>query len=121
MTYSYSTDQERFYGKFASVEEALEEVKENYGDGKEVYIGKNGVFYPFVDGDSIIASIQQQADDQMGETAGYYLEGIGSEKINELSAILTKAFNEWSEKYGYKCKCHPVDNIKKYTVGEATK
>ena len=118
MTYSYSFDDEHFNGEFETIEETLKEAEnDSCGDYKEVYIGENGVFKPFVDGDDIIERVQQEAFDEVGEIAEIYLDNVAVSHTQELSSLLTNTFNEWAKKYGYEPNVFPVNNIKKYALG----
>lgn len=115
MTYSYSFNEENFYGEFESIEEAIAEAKE-YGDNSEVFIGENGEFHPSVDGEWCVDMLREQVADKCGEYSDNYLYEIPKGAEKELTDVLTEAFNKWAKKHGQEPNFYPVNNVKKYSL-----
>ena len=117
MTYSYSFDEEKFTGPFDSVEEAIAQAREDCcGDHSEVYIGEDGEFYPSVDGEWCMDMLQDQAGSECGEVADRYLYFVTKEAGDELTEMLTDAFNAWAKKNGHEPCFYPVKNVKTYSL-----
>lgn len=117
MTYSYSFNEENFYGEFDSIEEAIAEAKEDCcGDEFEVFIGENGEFKPSVDGERCMDMLREQAADECGECSDNYLYEIPKGAEKELTDVLTEAFNKWAKKHGQEPNFYPVNNVKKYSL-----
>lgn len=117
MTYSYSFDEENFIGPFDSVEEAIAQAREDCcGDHSEVYIGEDGEFYPSVDGEWCMDMLRDQAGSECGEAADSYLDFVTKEAGDELTEMLTDAFNAWAKKNGQEPCFYPVKNVKKYSL-----
>ena len=117
MTYSYSFDEERFTGPFDSIEEAIAQAREDCcGDHSEVYIGEDGEFYPSVDGEWCMDMLRDQAGSECGEAADSYLDFVTKEAGDELTEMLTDAFNAWAKKNGHEPCFYPVKNVKTYSL-----
>ena len=117
MTYSYSFDDERFTGPFDSIEEAIAQAREDCcGDHSEVYIGEDGEFYPSVDGEWCMDMLRDQAGSECGEAADSYLDFVTKEAGDELTEMLTDAFNAWAKKNGHEPCFYPVKNVKTYSL-----
>ena len=115
--YCFSTDGEEFGGEFDTVEEALEEARQPYQDaGPVVYVGENEPFKPSIDGTEIIESIQQQADDAVGESAEIYLENVQLGDIEKLGDMLTDTFNKWAKETGNEPNIFTAVNVKGYVL-----
>lgn len=98
--FAYSFDNEVYSCEYDSVEEALvdakQEVKSGQEDAEVVYIGRVYEFEPKVDVDSIIERLQDDAEDEAGECADYYLEGVKIADRLKLQEMLTETFNKWA-------------------------
>ena len=83
----------------------------------EVYIGVVGEQWkPEIDGEGIVDMLQDNAYDVGGEFAESYLQGVTKEEIDELTDVLTKAFDAWAAKHGYEPDFYPVENVKEYEL-----
>lgn len=122
--YVYGFDDYCFTGEeYDTPEEALaaaqEEEKESLPDETHtvVYIGTVGEKWkPEIDGERIVDMLHDDAYDFGGEIAENYLQEVPTEEIDELTKVLTKAFNEWAAKHGYKPGFYPVENVKEYEL-----
>ena len=97
---------------FESKEEALEDAKINVEEEIEgVYVGQVKEFAPHVSAYSIIDQLQEDACELCGEASDYYLNKISSEQEQELTDMMTSAFNVWSEKYNHDPSFYSIDNM----------
>ena len=99
--YLYSFDEEgdhpQFY--FSSVDEALEDARKK-ADGEEtVYIWQEEQLELCVSGEEAIESIRRQMDEEGLDEDD--LECPEQSALDELSDMLTKAFQAWADKHGY--------------------
>ena len=98
--FAYSFDDETYSCEYDSVEEALadakQEVKSGQEDAEVVYIGRVYEFEPCVDVDLVIERIQDDAEDEVGERADDYLEGVRKADKQKLQEMLTETFNQWA-------------------------
>lgn len=103
--YAYSFNNERYYGEFDTIEEALGEAKgDNYGceDVYKVYIGEVvHDYYPRIDTDHLLEELNYDAYDKCGEWAEDYLEDVTKEDFIELDDKLNAVFYEWLKTKGY--------------------
>ena len=105
--FGYSYDNERYWGRFESEEEALKEAVDGLDDGKvdpdtKIYIGELVCDYvPRIDTDKLLEDLNYDAYDKCGECAEDYLEDVIREDFLELDEKLNKVFAEWLEKHGY--------------------
>lgn len=92
VTYSYSTDNEHFYGDFETPEAAAEECFINYSDVDNCYVGINCKYsaHEYVDIRYLLEKIGEEAESECGESAIDWLDGIkeNKEKRNELAKII---------------------------------
>lgn len=110
--YAYSIDDYYYNGCFDSIEEALEEAKREYKNIDEVYIGT--VTRPKLrwnaNEERILESMQDNLDEDCGEFADGFLDGISTEQEIELAHMIDKAVEEWLEKYQIKPTCYTVND-----------
>ena len=112
--YDFNSD---YFGKLEeALAEARKEVKAIPDDANrptEVYIGIVGEKWkPEISGESIIDMLCDEAYDVGGEYAEDYLKDVPEARRDELTEILTTAFN----KYGYKPNFYPVENVREYKL-----
>lgn len=121
-TYCYSFNEEDFMGDCASIEEAIEESKGEYQYIDEeqdyVFVGENVPFEPYVDGDSVIERLIDQADDAIGDNSGNYLTNVSEQLEEILSDRLTAVFKEWSKEFKQEPNFFGVENVKRYSYGD---
>ena len=122
--YVYSFSDDCFQSDFFDTpEEALAEAreieKESLAPEKKeaVYIGVVGEKWkPTIDGESIIDMLRDEAYEEGGEYAEDYLKDVSEAQRDELTEVLTNAFNKWAAKYGYKPNFYPIENVKEYKL-----
>lgn len=96
-TYSYSTNEENYYGKFASAEEAAETGFKENTDYDSLWVGVNKKFtaHDFISVRAILEQIAENAGDECGEAVGDWLEKL--EKNPAKCEELKKLFGDWLE------------------------
>ncbi len=120
--YGFSDDcfmSEEYDTPWEALAAAQKEEKESlsHETHTEVYIGIVGEKWkPEIDGEGIVDMLQDNAYDIGGEFAESYLQGVTKEEIDELTDVLTKAFDAWAAKHGYEPDFYPVENVKKYEL-----
>lgn len=125
--YSYSLDEEYGYtGDFDSIEDAfadaIDQAKLENEDLDEdekietVYAGRVMEFVPRIDAGSIIELLQEKADDEAGEAACDYLEGVSKEEVELLEEMLTETFNQWADKTNNRPNFYTVAYIEERKV-----
>ena len=88
-----------------SIEDAIKDFVETYGNCEEPKIRVGNPFYytPIVDAERVIEEVAEyDLDDEIAEYSEDYLLHVKLEHIDVLQEALTKAFREWEEKNGYK-------------------
>ena len=99
--YLYSFDEEgdhpQFY--FSSVDEALEDARKKADGEATVYIWKEERLELCVIGEEVIEGMRRQMDEEGLDED--YLESPEQSALDELSDMLTKAFQAWADKHGY--------------------
>ncbi|MBE6101513.1 MAG: hypothetical protein E7200_05335 [Selenomonas ruminantium] len=120
--YGFSDDcfmSEEYDTPWEALAAAQKEEKESlsHETHTEVYIGIVGEKWkPEIDGEGIVDMLQDNAYDIGGEFAESYLQGVTKEEIDELTDVLTKAFDAWAAKHGYEPDFYPVENVKEYEL-----
>lgn len=120
--YGFSDDcfmSEEYDTPWEALAAAQKEEKESlsHETHTEVYIGIVGEKWkPEIEGDSIIDMLQDAAYDAGGEFAESYLQGVTKEESEELTDVLTKAFNEWAARHKYEPDFYPVEDVKEYKL-----
>ena len=120
--YGFSDDcfmSEEYDTPWEALAAAQKEEKESlsHETHTEVYIGIIGEKWkPEIDGEGIVDMLQDNAYDIGGEFAESYLQGVTKEEIDELTKVLTKAFDAWAAKHGYEPDFYPVENVKEYEL-----
>ena len=120
--YGFSDDcfmSEEYDTPWEALAAAQKEEKESlsHETHTEVYIGIVGEKWkPEIDGEGIVDMLQDNAYDIGGEFAESYLQGVTKEEIDELTDVLTKAFDVWAAKHGYEPDFYPVENVKEYEL-----
>lgn len=96
-SYCYSYDQERFFGRCSSEQEAVHEAFDNDPDAETVWIGEGvqHTAHEYVLPYRIVESASEQAYDEIGEAAEDWLISLGSDK--EKMAELQKMVGDWLE------------------------
>ena len=107
--YAYSTCEERYYGTYDNIEDALDEgIRENE-DSEVIFIGEIVPHVYHVDIDNIIEGLQERAMEECGEEA--WLNGV--EEIKELEKQVNEVVFNFIEKHD-KPKFYSIENSKKY-------
>lgn len=120
--YGFSDDcfmSEEYDTPWEALAAAQKEEKESlsHETHTKVYIGIVGEKWkPEIDGEGIVDMLQDNAYDIGGEFAESYLQGVTKEEIDELTDVLTKAFDAWAAKHGYEPDFYPVENVKEYEL-----
>ena len=107
--------------RFASKEDALKDWLENRKDKdvNVVKIGHPSFYVPIVEPEIVIESIQWQAE---CDTCGYseekreYLWRVKDKHLHELQDMLTNAFMEWQDIYGYNEEMYVVEKPDRYML-----
>ena len=118
--FSYSFDGESFDDICDSIEEALHDARIQASCFDEpietVYIGEVCEFEPIVDADSVIERIQSDAEDEAGECADDYLEGVKIADKLKLESMLTETFNRWAVETFNEPRFSIVKGITEYSL-----
>lgn len=118
--FSYSFDGENFDDICDSVEEALHDARIQASCFDEpietVYIGEVWDFEPKVDVDSVIERIQDDAEDEAGECADDYLEGVKIADKQKLQEMLTETFNQWAAETFHEPYFYILRDAKEYRL-----
>lgn len=95
--YSYSTNEEDFYGFYATAEEARTNGFDNDPDADIIYVGENIKFtaHDFISAQNILEEILESACDECGENAEDWLDDLLKNK--DKKAELTKLIGDWLE------------------------
>ena len=97
MKYSYSLDEENYHGQYDSVEVATENGFNDNPDYDSMWIGENRIMtaHDFVNATDLLESIAENACDECGECAEYWLDSLikNKEKRSELNALI----GDWLE------------------------
>lgn len=119
--YSFSFDNEHYYGEFDSVAEAFADARveaKDYPDSTQIYIGKNYQYEPCVRAHRVIEDIQEDAFDEAGEAAEDYLEFVSVPSLVMLEKMLTKTFIEWAKENNYEPSFFIVKGAVEYSLEE---
>ena len=120
--YAYSFDNERYYGQYDSIREALRLAKEDikYNDElkniKTIYIGRVYKYEPYVNAIRVIECVQQDAYDEANEYIGDYLDNVKEEEWRKLETMLTETFNKWAKETGNEPNFFTVEEIQEYSL-----
>ena len=112
--YSFNEEGERAQYYFSSVEEALEDARKNADEEDTAYIWKEEQLELCVRGEEVIEDMRNQ----MGEEGldEDYLECPEQSALDELSDMLTKAFQAWADKHGYEKSIAYGANAEQYDL-----
>ena len=125
--YTYSFDNERFYGEYDSIEEALKEARKEakgyiendediFENAGAVYIGRVCRFEPYVDADKVIEELQNYADYEADEASFDYLQDVTDEDLSKLENMLTETFNKWARETGNEPNFYTVEDVEEYSL-----
>ena len=120
--YAFSFDNERYYGQYDSIREALRFAKEDikYNDElkniKTIYIGRVYKYEPYVNAIRVIECVQQDAYDEADEYIGDYLDNVKEEEWRKLETMLTETFNKWAKETGNEPNFFTVEEIQEYSL-----
>lgn len=86
--YSYSTDEENFYGRFNTIEDALIAGSSKH-DGPTVFVGELTPVKTseFVDAKQIIEEVSLKAGEQCGESVDFWPD-LSEEEISQLEKLI---------------------------------
>ena len=103
-----------FRDEFDSVEEAVKFFNEDLEEGDKFYVGESVELHTsqFVDVDSLIERMWDNAECEVGEVADDYLKNIPQAEQDELTNLIA----EWFDKKGYKPTFFKVDNIQTFVA-----
>lgn len=117
MSYSYSLDRVRFYGKFETREQALEEARLDEPEGS-VWTARNVApdYRRFFPGADLIIELMEgaTADDEHGGLAVEdtpWLEGVSKEEEEFLRVLLHGALSFWVESLNKKPSWFVVEEV----------
>ncbi len=81
-TYSYSFDEEQYYGDSPTVEDAIAEAVDSMEEGQNLYVGENKKYtaHQFVDPYAILDLATDWAGDEIGESSQDWLIGLMKDK-----------------------------------------
>lgn len=96
-TYSYSPDEENFYGDYATAEEARINGLNNEPDSDSIYIGENikHTAHDFISAENLLEELMEEAANECGESAEDWLDALIRNKSK--CAELTKIIGDWLE------------------------
>lgn len=114
--YSWSTDEERYYGDFATVEEALEEAdQEGREEGDAVFVGEQRLPdqpEDFWRADDWLEHVSEQ-DDYCAEVSEDW-EQSTKEQRSELESEVRKVLAAWLDKHSLRPKFWLITDARKY-------
>lgn len=123
--YTYSFDGEFFYDEFDSIDEAIDQAKEDYDEEeplKEVYVGEAVPFVAHIFADDVIEQIISNACNEVNsECVGDYLNDVPKDSIKELENGLNEVYEKWEKKYGMEPGFSRVINVKRYEIKDGNK
>lgn len=123
--WSFNPESERFYGIFKTfneaVEDAREQVKEEYRCGKSitVYVGEIEKYCPSPTCFDVIERISDDCYDEA--CCDCYLTDVSEKEEDELEDMLLRTFLKWAKKHGYepsKVWYVPINTIREVILGE---
>lgn len=133
MGYTWNFDEDEYLwqkGVYETVEdcvkEAMKEMREDDYYQEKIFVGEAVLFKPWVSGEDIIAAIEEQALDEVGEASdnwdiygGLRVHGEGHRDAAyvELSQQLTDVVNKWLKKYNLEPDFYKIVNIQEVAVG----
>lgn len=98
-----------FYGKeYLGVINDLIAPKDRY-----FYIGQKEQYTPYVDPESIIDAITDEAAGEVGEISHNWLEKLSSDEIHSLGEKLNTALHEWIDETGNTPDFYKIINVEK--------
>lgn len=119
--WAYSPYGERYYGDFATKEEAIEEYKNEYPDYEDGYVGEC-IKYEFTesDCDTFADNILEIMDETLGDICGEYsedwLQSISREQEEELNQILSVEIIKWINKHNLHPTNYMIENSETFKV-----
>lgn len=111
-TFSYSMDQERYTGEFASRDAAEVEALSESGPGKQFWTGRNipaVMHYP--DATWAIEYMQEQAWEDAGEISETFLDDVSKEQTKELNDALAATIDAWMARHGLAPSYFTVEDV----------
>ena len=124
--YSYSFNEENFYGPFESREAALAEAMseltcQDHFDPEQaehfVYTGMDEPHTPTLPGvEWLVENLQEMAYDAIGEAAEDWLEDVTNEEEEDLQDMVMEAVNKWLEKHKKQPTFFTVTEVETHTV-----
>ena len=96
-SFNEAGDHPQFY--FSSIGAAFEDARKHADGAETVYIWKEEQLELCVSGEEAIESMRRQMDEEALDDDN--LECPEQSAIDELSDMLTKAFQAWADKHGY--------------------
>lgn len=115
----YSLNGEEYKGLYDSKEDAIEEGNESaYENEKETFwVGKaEKTFVPGVDVDYLLERIIDRAEEEGGEYAEGYLDGVTNEQEMELEEKLNEVLHEWLDKHKHEVNFYSITGEEEITV-----
>lgn len=115
--YSYSVDEERYFGGFATPEQAAAEAFDEYPDRTAVWVGENYQPHPegYIDADLVIEHITCQDEYCIDAADGW--PDATKEQYEELTAALRKVVGDWLDKHKLRERFFLVTNVKRFERG----
>lgn len=127
------TDDGQWSGEeyFETKEEAIEYVKEHFGDiyeeeyGEQLnsdltslvfYVGKIGVFEPYISASTIIEQLQSDAYYKVGDLADGYLENIKKEDLDNLEQRLNIVLSYWIKSTKNEANFFTIKNVERIVL-----
>jgi hypothetical protein len=114
--YGFGEDGERGEGYFPSIEEALEHARKNTDENETVCIGRGEVLEFRVDGNAVLEQIDNDIDAEGIETNFFWKSDVPKEAVEDLSEMLTQAFQTWADKHGYAKSIEYIADCKEYNL-----
>jgi len=120
MSYSYSFNEESYTGQFDTREGAIKEAMATIDEGRTAFWTGSNREPEFdlraLDGDLIIEGLQDSEDDLMIEQADGWPNAT-SAQVDDLTATLRAAFNQWVSRHELEPKFWLVENVQEHQVG----
>lgn len=113
--WSYSEESNNYQGGYDTIEECLEEAKED-DDEEVVYIGEECIYEPKVDMDHFIEHQEFLVEDLHLDEPSYplFFDKATEKQIEKLENKFNKIYSKWLKKYNLNIRY--ITNIKKYNL-----
>lgn len=116
MKFAYSFNEENYHGSENSIERALAEAAACADECESVFIAEVVPFNPWIESNSIIEMLTEDACEHAGEVAEDWLSHITDEQRGELGIHMNNLIKRWLKRHKNEASFFGVDNVKQYEL-----